>query len=127
MRIIFKLNESRDQQESNNIINLNNITNLNSTLVNEILDPNLPLFKKMLNENLACRICLCDNCDDQKNNPIIQPCKCIGTMKYVHLECFKCWIKKQVLIKHSDNLISYYWKKLQCELCQHFINSKIVI
>ena len=94
--------------------------------MNEILSSNLTLLKKMNNENLACRICLGDNCDDEAKNPIIQPCKCIGTMKYVHLECFKNWIQKQVLIKNSNNLISYYWKKLQCELCLHLIDSKIM-
>jgi len=67
-----------------------------------------------------------ENCENETDNPIIMPCKCMGTMKYVHLECFKNWIKKQVLVKSSTNLISYYWKKLQCELCQDTINHELI-
>ena len=97
--------------------------NLDLPVVNE--SPEMTLTQKMNSENLSCRICLCDGYDDEYQNPIIQPCKCIGTMKYVHLACFKSWIKKQVLVKKSTNLMSFYWKKLQCELCQTLIYSKI--
>ena len=36
-----------------------------------------------------CRICLCD--DNDQNNPLINPCNCSGTMKYIHLLCLKQW------------------------------------
>lgn len=38
-------------------------------------------------ENLACRICLFDTF--VKEDPLISPCKCAGTMKQVHLNCLK--------------------------------------
>ena len=35
-----------------------------------------------------CRICLSEEGDDQRNiNPLFSPCKCAGTMKYIHLNC----------------------------------------
>ena len=37
-----------------------------------------------------CRICLSD--DYEQDNPMISPCKCKGTMKFIHLECLKEWL-----------------------------------
>lgn len=66
-------------------------------------------------DNNACRICLDE--EETVDNPIIQPCNCTGTMKNVHLLCFKEWISRQVTQKKSPNLLSIVWKKLRCELC----------
>lgn len=65
--------------------------------------------------NKACRICLCE--EEEADNPIVQPCNCSGTMSNVHVKCFRTWISKQISHRKSDNLISFTWKKLQCELC----------
>lgn len=46
--------------------------------------------KKKVNANVPiCRICLCDDYDLE--NPLINPCKCSGTMKYIHLLCLRQW------------------------------------
>ena len=37
-------------------------------------------------ENKICRICLDDN-----GKELINPCKCNGTNKYVHLDCLNKW------------------------------------
>lgn len=37
------------------------------------------------NENISCKICLEDNNDP--DNPLINPCECKGSMKYIHLKC----------------------------------------
>ena len=70
---------------------------------------------QLANENKACRICLWD--DEEPGDPIIQPCKCSGTMKNVHINCFKSWIGKKVDRKESASMISVFWKRLQCEIC----------
>ena len=36
---------------------------------------------------MECRICF-----DSTSEPLIQPCKCSGTMKYVHTSCLQKWI-----------------------------------
>ncbi len=36
----------------------------------------------------TCRFCF-DGPDT--NNPLVNPCKCIGSMKYVHVQCIKKW------------------------------------
>lgn len=38
----------------------------------------------------VCRICLSE--DSEQDNPMISPCKCSGTMKFIHLECLKEWL-----------------------------------
>lgn len=35
-----------------------------------------------------CRICLCDD----GSSELIKPCKCKGSLRYVHENCLKVWI-----------------------------------
>lgn len=67
-------------------------------------------------DNSACRICLDE--EETSDNPIVHPCNCTGTMKNVHLNCFREWITKQVTQKKSSHLLSMAWKNLHCELCK---------
>ena len=34
-----------------------------------------------------CRICFSDECE--KDNPLISPCKCSGSMSHVHIKCLR--------------------------------------
>ena len=68
----------------------------------------------------CCRICLCD--DEVIDDPMIQPCNCSGTMMNVHLKCFKKCVSNQILCKESEFLTSFYWKRLECELCKETVN-----
>ena len=38
-----------------------------------------------------CRICLDENEDLEGGDPFITPCKCMGSMKYIHLNCLRSW------------------------------------
>lgn len=51
--------------------------------------------------NKVCRICYEG---DKLNNYLIQPCRCEGSMKYIHEDCLKTWL---------DTL----QKGLTCEIC----------
>ena len=75
-------------------------------------------FKK--NKNL-CRICYCD--EKEVDSPLIQPCLCSGTMKFIHFCCLQKWIKSKVSIKTttSENCISYSLKQIECELCKSLL------
>ncbi|CAG9310306.1 unnamed protein product [Blepharisma stoltei] len=68
-------------------------------------------------ENKTCRICLSDG--SEHDNPMISPCKCSGSVKYIHLLCLVRWITSRLAIKADDNLHSYYWKSVDCEICKH--------
>ena len=42
-------------------------------------------------EDRICRICLDDQEDVANGNPFIVPCKCTGSLKYIHLRCLREW------------------------------------
>lgn len=42
------------------------------------------------NENYQCKICF--GTDNLDTNPLLSPCSCIGSMKFIHLQCMKEWL-----------------------------------
>ena len=79
------------------------------------------------NHKKICRICYMEEMD-KKINPLIKPCKCSGSMKYIHYECLLHWLKTKVLISkniyNNNGFFSIYSLNLiECELCKnHFTN-----
>ena len=65
-----------------------------------------------------CRICLEDEEDFQSGNPFITPCKCIGSMKYIHVKCLREWTDSKKQSQAGIGITSYYWENLHCELCK---------
>ena len=73
---------------------------------------NIPILKIMNDsklfdskENKICKICFEK---ETKLNPLISPCLCEGTMKYVHQSCLKHWIETSNI---KPNLS-------KCEICK---------
>ena len=60
-----------------------------------------------------------------QENPLISPCKCTGTMMYIHLNCLQEWLKSKLTIKQQVNTVSYTWKDFECELCKEKFPSSI--
>ena len=67
----------------------------------------------------TCRICLSNEntSPEDPNNSLVSPCACSGSVKYVHIDCLKQWIKSKGVSKIYPNCITYIWKILECELC----------
>ena len=65
---------------------------------------------------LLCRICLSDL--DEEDNPFITPCKCSGSMQFIHIRCLQQWLKCKLQIKQTYCSISFVWKSFECELCK---------
>jgi len=63
----------------------------------------------------ACRICLDESNDP--TNPLLDPCKCAGTMKFIHLVCLQEWLHNRQVLKQNNFVKTYFWKSLECELC----------
>jgi len=124
LNILAQTNLAGSQGESNDMLESQLPGVKANNEIGQVPDATLlPKFEGADNNdvtNKACRICLCD--DEEEDNPIVQPCKCSGTMRNVHVKCFKKWICKQIMQKQSSNLLSFYWKKLQCELCHSNIH-----
>ena len=118
-KIFFQNNNNNNFQNSLTLkSNHSNqeILNINNLKENET--------KKNLTEKISqkkqktCRICYTD--EEDVNNPLIQPCLCTGSLKYVHLFCLKKWINTKFYIKKYNNstCISYLAKQAECELCK---------
>lgn len=67
-------------------------------------------------EKSACRICL--NEVETVEDPLISPCKCAGTMKFIHLNCLKEWLRSKVSSNITEKGMSFHIKDLTCELCK---------
>jgi len=75
---------------------------------------------KKIEKNRVCRICYGEN--SSKDNPLIYPCICKGSMKYIHYLCLKNWLNSKVesMEQYSEEspIISYNTKEICCELCK---------
>ena len=76
-------------------------------------------------ENDVCRICFNDS--TSQTNPLFAPCKCTGTMKFIHLICLKSWLNQKLSATDNPQLKSYYWKTFECEICKTIYPCKIDI
>lgn len=63
----------------------------------------------------VCRICLSE---DEIDNPLIAPCACSGSMKYIHAFCLQTWLSSRVTTKNTNYSISFTLKNFECELCK---------
>ena len=71
----------------------------------------------------VCRICYDSG---EENNPLIAPCKCAGSMQYVHLKCLRKWMDGRLSVNNGSDqnqdsgatTVSYFWRNLDCELCK---------
>ena len=66
-------------------------------------------------------------------NPLIKPCKCSGSMKYIHLKCLIQWLKTKIQVDKSEYVDNHFFsvyssEKVECELCKeifpHYIKHK---
>ena len=63
-----------------------------------------------------CRICYSSNSNIE--NPLVSPCKCNGSMKYIHFKCLKHSIEVNLTKKIEANYKYYIWKNYSCEICK---------
>ncbi len=63
-----------------------------------------------------CRICLGNM--GKADNPLVSACKCTGSMKFMHADCVRQWLNSKLLLSKGSQLVSYYWKTFECEICK---------
>ncbi len=69
------------------------------------------------NSERECRICRCG--EDTAENPLLSPCRCCGSIKYIHANCMKAWYESKLACYHSGHVTSYVVRGLECELCKY--------
>ena len=82
------------------------------------------LFKENKNKKV-CRVCYGEEEKTDPDNPLISPCICKGSMKYIHYKCLKNWLESKIesspfsSIELKDNIgMCYCTDNLICELCK---------
>ncbi|KAM8762045.1 E3 ubiquitin-protein ligase MARCHF7 isoform 2-T2 [Acanthopagrus schlegelii] len=68
-------------------------------------------------EGDLCRICQMG--EESASNPLIQPCRCTGSLQYVHQDCIKRWLRSK--IGSGTNLEGI----TTCELCKEKLRLNI--
>ena len=98
---------------SNNCTNsLNNINNICEEEKNNNNDNNSESSKT----KYLCRICY--SSESNINNPLISPCKCNGSMQYIHYNCLKQCIEAKIQKKEDENFKFFIWNNFECEICK---------
>ena len=72
--------------------------------------------QKNSSSRAICRICYLLNSDLE--NPLISPCNCSGSMKYIHYKCLKNCIEANLNKKIEESYKYYSWKEYSCEICK---------
>ena len=115
-----KFSENLDKENKNELSFNTNVNYRETNIIsNGILTNGNEVEKKEKKiKKKICRICYIE--DDTEENPLIQPCICSGSMKYIHLNCLKHWISTKSLIKieGNQNYTKYKIKPVECELCK---------
>lgn len=73
--------------------------------------------KKDKGEQTVCKYCLLDTVaetTDELDNLMLYICDCC---EGVHFHCLKVWMQYKIVQKTTQNVTSYQWKKLDCEIC----------
>ncbi len=89
----------------------------------------IPTDKRKNKNEKICRICYMEE-EDENENPIVQPCHCSGSCKYIHLKCLKRWLMNKSCIRVDKNDICsvFLFSESECELCKmklpDFVNHK---
>uniref|UniRef100_A0A8C2JXG1 RING-type E3 ubiquitin transferase n=1 Tax=Cyprinus carpio TaxID=7962 RepID=A0A8C2JXG1_CYPCA len=68
-------------------------------------------------EGDLCRICQMG--EQSSSNPLIEPCKCTGSLQFVHQDCIKKWLRSK--ISSGSNLEAI----TNCELCKEKLHLNI--
>lgn len=74
---------------------------------------------KSFKEESKCEMCrVCYRQDSDIDNPLISPCLCTGTIKYIHYKCLQSSINMKFLVYENDYCKLCTWKNFNCEICK---------
>ena len=114
-------NSNTPNLQSNNFISnyyTNSYNNINNNTCYEEEKNNNDDDKNSNNSNTKnlCRICY--SSESNINNPLISPCKCNGSMQYIHYNCLKQCIEAKIQKKEDENFKFLIWNNFECEICK---------
>ena len=111
---------SNGNENDKNIHKINNLKTCEKIIIrkNNNKKSQKEIFTKLEKKNKVCRICYME--EGGEENPLVQPCTCTGSMKYIHLSCLKQWIGTRSCIKidNTEDCSIFLIKHVECELCK---------
>ena len=118
--------QKEDEDKENEMLSINKTSNkkVNSKKIN-FKTPEKIFFEENQKKkstdfpSRCCRICYLE--EETDSNPLIQPCLCSGSLKYIHLDCLKKWIgtRNWTRVENNENVCIYLIKEIDCELCKN--------
>ena len=116
----IKENENEGDEKNKKLFSNDVNENKNHDTASCNSDKNSEMIKK---SRKICRICYMGE-TDKKINPLIKPCQCSGSMKYIHYECLLHWLKTKVLVNNNSYYNNgfftvYILNLIECELCKN--------
>ena len=110
---------------SNTMINTMQMTtsndifmNINNNISEEITKNNL--FIEVEKDKESCEKIYCRLCYQEEStilDPLLCPCKCKGSMRYIHYSCLKKSIMQKIQIRNEKYFDIYFFKSYNCEIC----------
>ena len=78
----------------------------------------LQISNKKRKFSKLCKVCYGE--EENEENPLVQPCKCSGSLKYIHLNCLKHWLntKSCIKIEGNERFSIFLVKQIECEICK---------
>lgn len=73
----------------------------------------------------VCRICY--GKEEDAEDPLVQPWRCTGSMRFIHLSWAKDWIEEELLQDINENVRSYWWERITWELWSSKFNDVLSI
>ena len=108
------IHQETPKDNSNNKNNIDNNITANKIMItsiaNSVSDRNTEIKGKII-----CRLCYLS--ESTIDDPLISPCNCSGSMKYIHLSCLKNSIKMKYTKKANENLEMFLFQNYACEIC----------
>ena len=118
--------QKEDEDKENEMLSINKTSNkkVNSKKINFKTPEKIFLEENRGKKSTdfpsrCCRICYLE--EETESNPLIQPCLCSGSLKYIHLDCLKKWIgtRNWTRVENNENVCIYLIKEIDCELCKN--------
>ena len=101
-----------NSKDNNDTISVNKLM-ASSTIVNQSSARNTDINN--VNNKPYCRLCY--QSESTITDPLISPCNCSGSMKYIHLTCLKNSIKLKYHKKSEQHYDMFLFQNYSCEIC----------
>ena len=115
---------SIDFSKINQSIRLTNNKNKNSGEILKTTTISVSKSLKKIQKNKLpkiCRICYGEEEPDSDfDNPLVQPCNCSGSLRFIHLNCLKTWLNTKSCNKilSNSNYSMFLVRSVECEICK---------